>query len=134
MTKGAPTSMPWLGLVHSHEEISDILSNRFFAKTPLRVATRFHDDPPQHPTHQLPQVDKDLIGSLIKETTNKSAPGQSRHTWMIVKWAWEADTDCLMDLFVGCLRAGHHPQQWKEAVVCIIPKPGQADYTLAKNF
>jgi hypothetical protein len=26
------------------------------------------------------------------------------------------------------------PRLWKEAVVCVIPKPGRADYTLAKNF
>lgn len=33
-----------------------------------------------------------------------------------------------------CLKAGHHPHLWKEAVVCVIPKPNWADYTLAKNF
>ena len=26
------------------------------------------------------------------------------------------------------------PWPWKEAIVCVIPKPNQADYTLAKNF
>jgi hypothetical protein len=30
--------------------------------------------------------------------------------------------------------AGHHPKHWKEAIVCVIPKPNRADYTLAKNF
>jgi hypothetical protein len=28
----------------------------------------------------------------------------------------------------------HHPKSWKEAVVCVIPKPNHADYTYAKNF
>jgi hypothetical protein len=40
----------------------------------------------------------------------------------------------MMDLFEACLKAGHHPRPWKEAVVCVIPKPNRADYTLAKNF
>jgi len=40
----------------------------------------------------------------------------------------------MTELLNGCLRAGHHPHQWKEAVICIIPKPNRADYTLPKNF
>lgn len=45
-----------------------------------------------------------------------------------------ADSNRLMNLFTACLKAGHHPRQWKEAVVCVIPKPNRANYTLAKNF
>ena len=122
------------GLVHSHEEIADLLSNRFFAKTPPQVAARFYDNPPQHPAHHLPQIDKDLIDPLIRESSNRSAPGQSSHTWTVIKWAWEVDTDWIMELLAGCLRAGHHLRQWKEAVMCVIPKPGQADYSLVKNY
>jgi len=39
-----------------------------------------------------------------------------------------------MNLLDACLKAGHHPRPWKEAIVCIIPKPNRADYTHAKNF
>src|SRR5713226_7420058 len=39
-----------------------------------------------------------------------------------------------MHLFAACFKAGHHPRPWKEAVMCIIPKPNRADYTLTKNF
>jgi Reverse transcriptase (RNA-dependent DNA polymerase) len=53
---------------------------------------------------------------------------------MILKWAWEADADRITELFEACLSAGHHPKQWKEAVVCAIPKPNRANYTLPKNF
>jgi hypothetical protein len=122
------------GLVHSHDEVADLLSQRFFAKTPPQVATHFHDDPPQHPPRQLPQIDKELIDPLIKKAASKSAPGQSGHTWTVLKWAWEADTDRIVELLAACLRAGHHPRQWKEAIVCVIPKANRADYTLAKNF
>ena len=122
------------GLVHAHEDIADLLSQRFFTKIPPQVATHFHNDPPPHPTHQLPHVTKELIEPLLKKAVAKSAPGQSGHTWTIVKWAWEADADCITELLAACLRAGHHPLQWKEAVVCVISKPNQADYTLAKNF
>jgi len=122
------------GLVHSHEEVADLLSQRFFKKDPLKVEMHFHDDPPPHPPCQLENVDKEFIDPLIKQAASKSAPGQSGHMWMVLKWAWEADADCIVELLSACLRAGHHPHQWKEAVVCVIPKPNRADYTLAKNF
>ena len=44
------------------------------------------------------------------------------------------NTDRMVELLSACIRAGHHPRLWKEALVCIIPKPNRADYTLAKNF
>jgi hypothetical protein len=79
-------------------------------------------------------VDNKLIEPLLMKAANHSAPGQSGHTWTLLKWAWFTDPDCITNLISGYLRAGHHPHQWKEAVVCVIPKPGCADYMLAKNF
>jgi hypothetical protein len=122
------------GLVHSHKEVAGIFSQRFFATNPPPVEPHFHDDPPQLPTRQLPPVNKALIDMLIRKVAPKSAPGQSGHTWTILKWTWEANAECITDLFEACLKAGHHPRRWKEAVVCVIPKPNRADYTLAKNF
>jgi len=122
------------GLVHSHDDIADILKQRFFAATPPQVATQFHDDPPRQPPRRLPQIDKDLIGPLLEKANAKSAPGQSGHTWTIIKWAWEADAERIVELLAACLKAGHHPRQWKEAIVSVIPKAGRADYTMAKNF
>lgn len=53
---------------------------------------------------------------------------------MLIKWTWEANAECVTDLLTACLKAGHHPKLWKEATVCVIPKPKRADYSLAKNF
>jgi hypothetical protein len=38
------------GLVHAHDQIADILLQRFFAQTPPTVNTQFNDDPPPCPT------------------------------------------------------------------------------------
>jgi hypothetical protein len=122
------------GLVHTHEEVADVLSQRFFKQTPPRVEPSFGDDPPPRPTRTLPPFDEELVGTLLTKATNKSAPGQSGHTWVVLKWAWTADPKRLMNLLTACLKAGHHPHPWKEAVVCVVPKPNRADYTLAKNF
>ena len=122
------------GLAHSHEEVSNILSQRFFPKSPPEVNTHFPDDPAPHPTRTLFQIDKSLIEPLLQKAASHSAPGWTGHTWTLIKWTWEADPERLTNLLGACLRAGHHPRLWKEAVVCVIPKPNRADYTLAKNF
>jgi hypothetical protein len=122
------------GLVHAHEDIAKTLSHRFFVDTPPQVEQRFGDDPAPRPTRPLPPITKELISHLLTNTSNKSAPGHSGHTWVIIKWAWEADSDRITELLTACLNAGHHPKLWKVATVCVIPKPNRADYTLAKNF
>ena len=129
-----PALMGPEGLVHSHKEMADLLSQRFFPHTPPKVELHFPDDPPPHPTCPLAVIDRLLIEPLLSKANNKSAPGQSGHTWTLLKWAWEANPDRIIDLLSACLRARHHPCLWKEAVVCVIPKPNRADYTLAKNF
>ncbi len=53
------------GLVHSHEEVVDLVSQTFFKKKPPQVETRFHDDPPRHPQRRLSQIDKNLTEPLI---------------------------------------------------------------------
>ena len=122
------------GIVHTHEEVADILSQRFFPQTPPEVDPIFTDDPPPRPTRTLPLVDGDMIESLLNKAANRSAPGQTGHTWILLKWVWKADPDRLVNLISACLKAGHHPRPWKEAIVCVIPKPNRADYTLAKNY
>ena len=122
------------GLAHTHEEVANILSQRFFPKTPPDVDTHFPDDPAPHPTRTLMQIDRSFIEPLLQKATSRSAPGLTGHTWTVIKWAWEADPERLTNLLSACLRAGHHPRLWKEAVVCVIPKPNRADYTMAKNF
>jgi Reverse transcriptase (RNA-dependent DNA polymerase) len=83
---------------------------------------------------ELPHIDKAMISSLPNKAASRSAPGQSGHTWMLIKWTWDADLECMINLLDTCLRAGHYPKPWKEAVVCVIPKPNQVDYMLAKNY
>ena len=122
------------GLVHTHEEVSSILSRRFFPQDPPIVDPSFADDPDPLPTRTLGQVDEEFIEPLIKKAAKHSAPGLSGHTWTLIKWVWKADPKRLTCLLQACLQAGHHPSRWKEAVVCVIPKPSRADYTLAKNF
>ena len=122
------------GLVHTHEEVANILSCRFFPQNPPTVDAHFGDDPDPLPTRTLMWIDEDFIDPLIRKASNRSAPGLSGHTWTLIKWVWKANPERITHLLQACLLAGHHPSLWKEAVVCVIPKPNRADYTLAKNF
>ncbi|KAH9958432.1 hypothetical protein BC827DRAFT_1136232, partial [Russula dissimulans] len=114
--------------------MTSIFSNRFFVETPPDVPLHFSDDPQTRPSRPPPSIPDTLINALLADTSNKSAPGASGHTWKVLKWVWEATPDRLTNLIRACIRAGHHPREWKEATVCVIPKPGQADYTILKNF
>ena len=91
------------GLVHSHEEIANILSQHFFPNSPPKVSMHFTDDPPPCPTQQLPSFRKEDISALLQKTANHSTPGPSGHTCTILKWTWEADEEWMATLIEGCV-------------------------------
>jgi hypothetical protein len=82
------------GLVHTYKDIANLLSQRFFMKSPPQVAACFHDDPPQCPTRQLHLVTKELIDPLIKKqqpnqlqdslaTLGQSSNGHGKLMWTV---------------------------------------------------
>jgi hypothetical protein len=75
------------GLAHAHKEMTNIFAQHFFPQTPPTVDMHFPDNPPPCPTQELPHIDKAMIGSLLNKAANQSVPGQSGHTWMLIKWA-----------------------------------------------
>jgi hypothetical protein len=75
-----------------------------------------------------------LRPSSTRQPFNWHQGSQATHSWTLLKWAWKADPERMVNLITACLKAGHHPCLWKEAIVSMIPKPNRADYTLAKNF
>jgi hypothetical protein len=79
------------GLAHTHEEVSNILSHRFFPQSPPLVDPLFPDDPEPLPVHKLGRIKEDFIEPLIKKAAKCSVPGLSGHTWTLIKWTWEAD-------------------------------------------
>ncbi|KAH9980510.1 hypothetical protein BJV74DRAFT_726954, partial [Russula compacta] len=62
------------------------------------------------------------------------SPGASGQTWCLLKWVWNEAVDTIYNLVSACILAGHHPTIWRQAIVCVVPKPNRADYSLAKNF
>ena len=111
------------GLTHNHTEMTTTFSKHFFIETPPDVPLHLVDNPKPRPTRCLPEIRDSLIRDLLAKTTNASAPGASGHTWKILKWVWEINHNRISQLVRACVKAGHHPREWKEATVCMIPKP-----------
>ena len=110
-----------------------LLADRFFTQDPGDVALHQADDPPARPPRPLaPFTSKELWESL-NATSSTTAPGFSGQTWGILKRAWERVKDHVTALANACLLVGHHPTQWRRALVVVIPKPGRDDYVVAKN-
>jgi hypothetical protein len=103
-----------VGLAHTHADISQILSNRFFVMAPPEVPRRLEDDPPPRATRELPKISENIITELLADTSNLSSPGASGQTWRLIKWAWTCTPEILTDLIMGCVRAGHHPHIWRQ--------------------
>ena len=75
-----------------------------------------------------------MVAELLANTANCSAPGASGQMWRLLKWVWNNNADVMFNLIASCVKAGHHLMKWRQAIVCVVPKPNCADYSLAKNF
>ena len=87
---------------------------------------------PVSPKRPFYDVMKNEVEEALKGTSNKSAPGPSGIGYKLVKWAFAAHPDFILDIFTSALRLGHHP--WTSAKVIIIPKPNKPDYSAAKAY
>ena len=114
--------------------MTKFFSKCFLVETPPNVPLHLDDDLQPLPSQRLPEICDSLIHDLLAKTTNTLAPGVSGHSWKIVKWIWEMTPTWLADLIRASIYAGHHAKEWKKAIVCIVPKPGRADYTIPKNY
>jgi hypothetical protein len=119
-------------LTYDHEQMASLLSERFFAKDEGNIPTHFTDDPPPRTPRQFAPFGKEELLDLLKQTSNKSAPGISGIGWDLLKRGWPHCDDLLTNIYSACIRLGHHPIRWKEATVVVIPKPNKPDYSLAK--
>ena len=114
-------------LTFEPQQMAALLADRFFTQDPGDVALHQADDPPTRPSRPLaPFTSKELWESL-NATSSTTAPGFSGQTWGILKRAWERVKDHVTVLANACLLVGHHPTQWRRALVVVIPKPGRDD-------
>ena len=121
-------------LTFDHEEVADLLAQRFFTTDPGNVPILQHDDPPPRPTRTFLPITRKEAQSCLDGTANQSAPGESGISWEILKMAWPTIADHFVALANACVTTGHHPNEWRRALVVVIPKPGKEDYSAAKSY
>jgi hypothetical protein len=102
----------------------------------------FHFPSPETPALTLPGppkpkrpfhvVTKTEVERALNGTSNKSALGPSGIRYKLVKWAFAAHPEFILDIYNTALRLGHHP--WTTAKVVIIPKPNKSDYSATKAY
>ena len=121
-------------LTFEHEEVADLLAQRFFTTDPGDVPLMQHDDPPARPIRPFPLITGREVRKCLDGTNNSSAPGESGISWEILKMAWPVIEDHFVTLANACTNIGHHPTEWRKALVVVIPKPGKDDYSQAKSY
>ena len=100
-----------------------------FPKPPEPVLNLLGAPAPKHPFYT---VIKSEVEHALKNMSNKSAPGPSGIGYKLVKWAFAAHPDFILDIFNATLHLGHHP--WTTAKIVIILKPNKPDYSAAKAY
>ena len=125
---------PWIPPINGSsdpDEMGKAFADRFFTfpspETPVLTL-------PGPPKSKRPfyNVTKREVEQALQGTSNKSAPGPSGIGYKLVKWAFAAHPDFILDIYDAALRLGHHP--WTLAKVVIIPKPNKPDYSAAKAY
>ena len=125
---------PWIPPIEGSsdpEEMGHSFSSRFFHfPSPEKPILTLPGQPA--PTRPFYAVIKAEVEQALSGTTNKSAPGPSGIGYKLVKWAFDAHPELILDIYNAALRLGHHP--WTAAKVVIIPKPNKTDYSAAKAY
>lgn len=104
-------------LLNTDEERQNITS---------QITTPSPTDNPRFRPVTLPE-----IKNLIKGLENNKAPGLDRIDNKTIKALPDRALLYLILIFNNSLRLGHFPQQWKTAIVTMIPKPGKPTELLA---
>jgi hypothetical protein len=77
-------------------------------------------------------VTKGEVEHALQGTSNKSAPDPSGIGYKLVKWAFAAHPDFILDIYNAALCLSHHP--WTIAKIVILSKPNKPDYSAAKAY
>lgn len=125
---------PWIPPIHSSsdpEEMGKAFEECFFHfPCPPELVLNLPGN--LAPKHLFYAITKNEVDKVLTGMSNKSAPGPSRISYKLVKWAFACHPDFLLDIYNAALCLGHHP--WTSTKIVIIPKPNKPDYSTVKAY
>ena len=125
-------------LVDSIDELFNVMHSQFSStgQAPNTINWDFINNIPNHPTHDFLPISVHELWSALGKTSNTSAPGLDHLTWCHLKilLSMPACDKALVKLFNAIMTSGAWPQEFKEAVSIIIPKPKKDDYSVPKAY
>ncbi|CAD6898017.1 unnamed protein product, partial [Tilletia caries] len=77
------------------------------------------------------------VRTALHRSAKNTAPGPDQVPWevlMHLSRLWPEFNALLAHLYTACIRYGHHPKAWKQAVVVVLRKPNKPDYSVAKAY
>ena len=81
----------------------------------------------------LSDITAEEIKETLKRCKNKSAPGEDKISYCMLKRLPKAAVEYLAKIFNAIQKLGYFPQAWKTATIKMVPKPGK-DKKEAKNW
>ena len=119
-------------------ETANAFLNQFYPDDPadtlpIHITTRqFSDRYPS--TKDDPKFTKDEVLQILKNMNPNKSPGQD-HLTSDICYHFTAEFPVIITrLFNRTLAISYFPNQWKHAVVKIIPKPNKTDYSTTSSF
>jgi hypothetical protein len=121
-------------LTFDNNEMAEVLAEQFFAKDPGPIQTSFPNNPPPRPTRKWNPLTLKELGQYLEDTSDTSAPGNSGVVWWTIKMGWKVAGEHICWVLNASLSLGVHPDNWKTAMVMVIPKPNWDNYFTTKNY
>lgn len=110
------------------EEKEQIFHNKLFPQSRVREGEH------QETERGSEEVMENEAYQAIKAQGQMKAPGEDEIPAIAIIKTWGKLGEWITKAYRGMLEDGYHPEQWRRAVVAVIPKPNKANYDTPKRY
>jgi ribonuclease HI len=122
------------GSATTAQEKAQAFANSFFFSDIPPAADLTEDELEQRDERGHQPFSWDELEEALRSCSNTSAPGVSGIGYRLIKWGGVEVMDYLRRIYDACLNHGHHPKQWREALIAIVAKPRKADMSNPRSY
>ena len=138
-----PRPLPlYHNLVHNGAPLTSMsdlfrgLHDQFYSAAGRPVDLTLADSLPDRPERECPPISLHECREAAASCSSSSAPGPDHVTWPLVQLLISTPESgaVLLALYNACLHLGYWPNQFKESITVVIPKPKKTDYSKLKSY